>query len=290
VADWTIRLPAATRDDGRQARATSELPPAMGVDRVYVLSVDNQLTGLRIEDGERVWQLPVSGDPARMLGGAPPAVRGSAVLAAFASGDVVALSGENGSPVWRDSLAPLGGLGLTREFTDIVAPPVMHGDRAFVTAVSGTTIALDMRRGARVWTAPVGGLTAPAVGDGALSVLDRSGRVAALTADRGRVVWWQAIPGSEPGSAEVWSGPVMVDGALLFVGSRGRAVFLDPATGVVPGISEIAGQPATPPVLADGRLFVVTANGDSRFTSRFLSTFADTSARDPLSGRDPTRP
>jgi hypothetical protein len=53
----------------------------------------------------------------------------------------------------------------------------------------------------------------------------------------------------------------MVDGALLFVGSRGRAVFLDPATGAAPGISEIAGQPATPLVLAHGRLFVVTANG-----------------------------
>jgi hypothetical protein len=53
----------------------------------------------------------------------------------------------------------------------------------------------------------------------------------------------------------------MVDGALLFVGSQGRAVFLDPATGAVQGISKIAGQPATPPVLAGGRLVVVTADG-----------------------------
>jgi outer membrane protein assembly factor BamB len=233
----------------------------VGVDRVYVLSVDNQLTGLRLDDGERIWQLPVSGDPARMLGGAPPAVRGSAVLAAFASSDVVALSGENGSPVWRDSLAPLGGLGLTREFTDIVAPPVMHGDRAFVTAVSGTTIALDMRRGARVWTAPVGGLTAPAVGDGTLFVLDRSGRVAALTADRGRVVWWAAVSGNGTGDDQVWTGPLLVDDSILLLGADGTAVFMDPATGEVEDTVRLGERPVTPPVVSGGRLYLVSESG-----------------------------
>jgi outer membrane protein assembly factor BamB len=241
VADWTIQLPHATRDDWRQARANSENRPGH---RVLARRLDLAWT-------ERLGR----GLSASRFAMPAPVVQGDRVYAMDAVATVKALDATDGSVRWTRDLSAGDASGL---FGGGFA---VSGGRLRVTNGAGEVFALDMRGGARVWTASVGGLTAPAVGAETLFALDRSGRVAALTAGRGRVVCWAAVSGIETGGDQVWTSPLLVDDSILLVGADGTAVFMDPATGEVEETERLGDRPTTPPVVSSGRRYLVSGSG-----------------------------
>src|SRR3546814_14206991 len=53
--------------------------PTVAGGRVFVVSIDNQLTALNAETGEKLWSHTGFSEPAGLLGGASPAVEGDIV-------------------------------------------------------------------------------------------------------------------------------------------------------------------------------------------------------------------
>jgi len=80
-------------------------PPTVANDRVFVVTVENELDVLSAIDGHKLWSHNGLPEPAGLAGGASPAVAGDLVVVPYSSGELYALRIENGRPLWNDSLA-----------------------------------------------------------------------------------------------------------------------------------------------------------------------------------------
>jgi len=80
--------------------------PTVSDGRIFVVTVDNELTVLATDDGRRLWNHNAIPETASLLGSASPAVEGEVVVAAYSSGELYALTVENGRPLWSDNFEP----------------------------------------------------------------------------------------------------------------------------------------------------------------------------------------
>ena len=233
--------------------------------RVLVPTADGQLFAL--DGGERRDPLAAcracSSRPG-ILGGASPAVAGGIVVAAYASGEVVALSLASGQQLWSDTvLRPRRTLAIGA-IADIVGDPVIAGDRVFVAGASGEMAAFDLERGVREWTADVTSTQTPWVA-GQLHLRAHRAQRAGLPGRPGRPdplgeparrAGRPRGPGLPPDPldrARCWSSD-----RLLLASSEGEVVSVSPYTGEVLGRVELGGPVSVPPAVADGTVFFLT--------------------------------
>ncbi len=106
-------------------------------------------------------------------------------------------------------------------------------------------------------------------------VVDQSGEVLCIARESGQIYWkvhaQRAAAGSKPGKKPkkvkkkdqaVWSGVILASNRLVLVNSKGMAVTLNPKTGVTRRRTEARRSGLSDPVAADGRLYVVTDDGE----------------------------
>lgn len=172
------------------------------------------------------------------------------LLVSDRDGTVLALSAETGEVIWEYALG-----------SEVLAPAAMTSSVAVVRGSNGRLVALDLDSGEERWsygwTPPaltVRGYEAPTIinDDGLLAGLD-DGRVVALQADTGQVIW--DTPASWPsGKSEVerlvdLDSTILVDDEYIYaVNYQGRLVKLHPAQGqTVWGVefSSLAGMAQT---------------------------------------------
>ena len=156
---------------------------------MLVATADGQMFALDAATGEPIWQHAGLFEQAGLLGGASPAVANGLVIAAYASGEVVALSLENGQQLWSDTvLRPRRTLAIGT-IADIVGDPVIAGDRVFVAGVSGEMAAFDLERGVREWTAEVTSIQTPWVAGNFIFILTERNEVVCMVDQGGRIRW-----------------------------------------------------------------------------------------------------
>ncbi len=89
-------------------RSAMEAPlhaaPTVSDGRVFVVDVDDELFAFDANTGIQDWTYQALTEPARMLAASSPAVDNETVVAAFASGELVALRAANGNELWNASL------------------------------------------------------------------------------------------------------------------------------------------------------------------------------------------
>src|SRR5207237_4407218 len=131
--------------------------------RIFVVTVENELNALSAEDGRKLWSHNGIPEPAGLLGGASPAADGEIVVVAYNSGELFALRVENGHAIWSDNLASQRSRSAVAALADIHGRPVIDRDRVFAVSHSGRMVALDLRRGDRVWEQEVWSSPQPCV-------------------------------------------------------------------------------------------------------------------------------
>ncbi|MCW2248891.1 outer membrane protein assembly factor BamB [Azospirillum fermentarium] len=239
-------------------------PTVLG-ERVYALTIDNQIFALSVANGDTVWNHAGLVEAAGVLGAVSPAASPTLVVVPYSSGEIYALRAENGRVAWQDSLASIRRGAALGDLADIRALPVI--DRGLVLAVghSGRMVAIDERIGARVWEQDVGGVQTPATAGDWVFVSTNDAEVVALDRRSGRVRWVTQLElykdAKEKRRPYVWAGPVVAGGRLWLAGSTGQLVALSPDTGAVVARQELPGAAYLPPVVANNTLYVLTDNG-----------------------------
>lgn len=248
-----------------EAGAPIRAAPAFADGRVYVVTVDNTLEAFSAADGTFLWRHTGILEPAALLGGAAPAVAPGVVVAAYSSGEILALRPESGRPAWFDSLTAIRRVGALAALADIRGLPVIDGDRVVAISHSGRMAAFDLRRGVRIWEQDIGGINTPWVAGQFLFVVTNQAEIVALTADTGRIRWVTPLPRWEdPEDREgaiVWSGPVLAGGLLLVLGSHEQGSLLSPFTGEVVGEFDLPERTHVPPVIANETLYILFDDG-----------------------------
>jgi outer membrane protein assembly factor BamB len=139
---------------------------------------------------------------------------------------------------------------------------VLGAGLVYASSQSGTTVAIDGRSGARVWTQPVGSTRAPALVGRFLFVLGTESELACLDAGTGEAYWvtpLRQFQDQEDKKKRIsYSAPIVASGRVIVVSSRGELLAFNPQDGTQTGSLKLGDTVYIEPIAAQGKLFVLT--------------------------------
>jgi outer membrane protein assembly factor BamB len=216
--------------------------PTVAENRIFVVTVDNELVALSAEDGSRLWSHNGIPEAAGLLGGASPAIEGQTVVVAYNSGELFALRVENGQAIWSENLAAARTMDAVSNLADIHGRPVIDRGRVFEQ---------DLGSSHEPWVA----------GD-FIFVLANDNNIVCLTRNDGKIRWSQPLPhyANEKKKEDPirWAGPVLGGDQLIVLSSSGTAMWLSPQTGETISQTDLSDKGYLGPVIANSTLYLLT--------------------------------
>ncbi|HEX2841435.1 PQQ-binding-like beta-propeller repeat protein [Hyphomicrobium sp.] len=226
--------------------------PTVVKERVFVLTIEGKLYCLSAVDGTELWVVRGLPQAASLGLNASPAIDGDVVVVPYASGDLVALRLADGSGLWSESLSRSRTTSQLASMSDAARPAVDNGT-VFAIGHGGRMVATVATTGERLWSLSIPGTQPPCVAGESVFVVDTSGQLMALHRRDGKVQWTTKLPGSN-----TWTGPVLANGILWLASKEGQLAGVEAATGRVTGQMSIGDPVYIPPVVAQGKMFVLT--------------------------------
>ncbi len=245
--------------------------PTVSDGRVFAVDVDDQLLTFLTTDGTPDWTYQALTEPARMLVASSPAVSGDTLVASFASGELVALRASNGTQLWNESLSHTTRTNALSEIRDIAGRPVIFKGDVFAVSHADVMAATDLRTGTVRWQLPISAITSPWPAGDVVYVVSQSGQVICAVRESGQIYWITELNKPPPGAKSqkppkggwpVWSSPILANGRLITVSSKGQAVALDAKTGVVQRRLSLGDAALLGPIAAGGMIYVATEKAD----------------------------
>ncbi|MDD4615621.1 MAG: PQQ-binding-like beta-propeller repeat protein [Alphaproteobacteria bacterium] len=240
--------------------------PAVFDNRIYVVSVDNDLNALDAADGQILWHQSGITESAALMGAASPAVQGDVVVVAYNSGELFGLRTQNGRVSWNYSLAAPAQVGALPAIADIRGLPVIDHGQVFAISHSGRIATIDQKTGDRIWESDIGGINTPVVARDAVFIYGGDNELIALTRATGRPIWVVKLqknedPEDKGSDRVVWTGPIMAGEKLWMVNSLGEFKSFSPQTGAAETKIDLGSAAYLSPIVANKTFYVVTDNG-----------------------------
>lgn len=261
---------ALDRADGREIwRRELGVPvtgaPTIKDGRVLVVTENNEVYSLNLEDGVVEWSDQAIAESARVLGAPSVAAVEDLVVAPFSSGEVIAYLGSNGRRLWIDALTRAGRFTPISAINDIASRPVLSSGLVFAASQSGILAAIDGRSGQRAWSQPVGSIQAPALAGQYLFIAGVEGEIACLLAETGAVIWTTQLPKFRRENKRrgriSYVGPVIASDRILLASSEGDLIALSAQTGEEIDRLRIGDPVFIEPIVAGDRLIILTDEG-----------------------------
>ena len=228
--------------------------PTATAERVFVVTTEGRIICLSSVDGTELWSARGLPQQASLTLNASPAVDGDVVIAPFPSGDILALKISDGTTLWTENLARSRTTSQLTSLSDAARPAIDTGV-AFAIGHGGRMVATQVKTGERIWSLNLPGTQTPWVAGDSVFVVDTTGQLLALSRHDGRVRWTAKLPGGT-----TWSGPTLASGTLWLVSNKGQLVGVEAATGRVASQQEIGESVYIAPIIAQGKMFVLTDN------------------------------
>lgn len=240
--------------------------PTVSDGRLFVITIENQLFVLDVQNGETLWKHNGFEEAAGILGGASPAVDGDIVVVPYTSGELFGILANNGRIMWSYSLASSRRSDAISSLADIRGNPVVDRDRIFAISHSGRIVALNTKTGERLWEKDIGGIQTPWVAGEYIYLLTTNNELLCLSREKGEIIWILALPSYlDPIEREgpiVWNGPVLASNRLLVAGSHGKVLSVSPYQGKVVSQITLDDGIAVSPVVAQGVIYLLTDDAD----------------------------
>ena len=251
---WRASLPGPARG-----------APTVRDGKLFVVTADNRLLALNTDDGRLAWDLPSSGASAGILGGSSAAANDDAVVAAMATGELLAVRTSNGRELWRNSLAALRRFDFGAKLSDIEGQPVLDGDRVYAVSAAGRAAAFSMRTGNRIWERPLGSTQTPWLAGDWMFLVTTEAELVAIDRNTGFARWVHQMPRfDDPEDKEGefhYAGPVLAGGTLHLIRSDGTLFRHSPVDGKALAQVDTGDETYLPPVIANGTLFLFADDG-----------------------------
>ncbi len=250
--------------------------PTVADGRVFVVALDNTLMTFDVATGAPGWTYQALSESARILAASSPAISGDTVVAAFGSGELVALRKANGNDLWTEALSRASRTSALSEIRDIPGRPVIYQGDVFAVSHSGVFSATDLRTGQSRWSLPVAGVTTPWPAGDVVYVTSKAGEVICASRENGQIYWIRDLNagykakkkggvfgiGGQKSTRPIWSGPLLANDRLIVVGQTGDLVALDAKTGEIQKRMSLKGASTLSPIAMGDTVYVVTQDAD----------------------------
>lgn len=269
-----LQIDANTGAIGWRTRTSEAVhgAPTVAAGRVMVVALDNSLLTFDVATGTPSWTYQALAESARILGASSPAVSGDTVVAAFGSGELVALRAANGNDLWNEALSRASRTSALSEIRDIPGRPVIYQGDVFAVSHSGVFAAIDLRTGQARWSLPVVGITSPLPAGDVVYVVSKTGEVICASRETGQIYWIRDLNegfkgkrkggllgiGGQKVTKPVWSGPLLTNNKLIVAGQTGQLAVLNAKTGEVERRIDLGGPAMLSPIAMGDTIYVVT--------------------------------
>ena len=249
--------------------------PTVAGGRVLVVALDNTLLTFDAATGTPSWTYQALSEPARILSASSPAVQGDTVVAAFGSGELVALRAANGNDLWNEALSRASRTSALSEIRDIPGRPVIYQGDVFAVSHSGVFSAIDLRTGQARWNLPVVGITTPLPAGDVVYVVSKNGEVICVSRETGQIYWIRDLNegfrgkkkggffgiGGQRMTRPVWSSPMLTNNKLIVAGQTGQLAVLNAKTGEVEQRISLGAPVLLSPIAMGDTIYLVTDKG-----------------------------
>ena len=239
--------------------------PTIAFGQVYVMTQDNQIFALDINDGSLVWQEGGSATQAGVFGVAAPAAGQGTVIAGYSSGELSAYRYENGRTLWADALARTSISTEVGSLSDIDADPIIDSGRVYALGQGGRMAAYELLTGQRIWELSLAGISTPAIAGEWIFTLTDDARLLAIARSTGRVRWMTQLQRyrdeEDREGAIFWTGPALAGNQLWVASSEGLLYKVSTGEGSAQLHADLDQPVSLPPVVADSMLYILDDSG-----------------------------
>ncbi|WP_455221294.1 outer membrane protein assembly factor BamB [Kaarinaea lacus] len=201
--------------------------PVVNGNMIYVQTTDGKLTALDKKSGKKVWSDTREVPALTLRGTSTPVVVNDKVIAGFANGKLVAVQKETGKRLWEVVIGiPTGRTDLQRMVDIDGLMQVDNDDEVYAVTYQGRIAAVSADKGRIVWTRDMSSYSGVAMDKTQLYVTDANGSVWALDRRSGATLWRQdALQDRDV------SGPVLVDNTIVVADGAGFVHWLSKEDG-----------------------------------------------------------
>ena len=256
------RVIALNETDGKpvwQAQVSSEVlaAPKAADGVVIVHTGDGNVTGLNAKTGKKLWIYDRTEPLLTLRGTSPPLLYKDMAIIGLDNGRLVALESSTGKVIWETLIAvPRGRTDLER-MVDIDAQPLLVGDTVYVVSYQGRLAAVTADSGQILWSRDISSYAGINVDDRMVYLTDSGGLVWAIDRATGASVWKQDKLQARASSAPAPVGEVVAVGDV-----QGYVHWMSRADGHFVNRVQVDKTPIlAPPVSVDGTLYVYSSGG-----------------------------
>lgn len=175
-----------------RSRVSSEVlaAPQANQQLLVVQSVDGQITALDRTNGQERWVYTSSQPALTLRGTGTPMVIDPVTFVGLANGRLATLDNRSGQPLWDMQIATPSGRSEVERLVDIAGQPLITPDgRLFVTSYNGRVVALEATRGSVLWESNLSSRHSPLMVGNYLYVVTDDSHLVALDAENGQEIW-----------------------------------------------------------------------------------------------------
>ena len=187
-----IALDQRDGSESWRARVSSEVlaAPQANQQLLIVQSVDGHITALDRATGAERWAYTSSQPSLTLRGTGTPMVIDPVSFIGLANGRLATLDNRTGQPLWELQVATPRGRSEVERLVDLSGQPIITPDgRLFVTSYNGRVVALEATQGDLLWEANLSSRHTPLLVGNLLYIVTDDSNVVALDADNGQEVW-----------------------------------------------------------------------------------------------------
>jgi outer membrane protein assembly factor BamB len=224
---------------------------------IVVYTIDGTLRVLSLANGSERWSLEQTLPPLTLRGSAPPIIVGTTVIAGFDNGRLIASGLSDGAARWEVMLSPPTGRSDLERLSDIDGIIAAVGQDIYATAYQGRLAALAAESGQVLWTREISTHIGLAADLENVYVVTETGELVALARRNGSELWrHDALLRREP------TAPVTYRDTVVVGDFEGYVHFFNNSDGkTVARVRVGKGMLSAAPVVIDDRLYVQSESG-----------------------------
>ncbi len=186
-----VALDASSGDERWRSDVGGEslATPVISPNGVVIQTVDNRLRVLERFDGRERWVVLQSMPVLTMRGTATPVIVGSNVVAGFDNGRLVAVDLQTGAIEWEALLAPPSGRSDLERLSDIDGAIVSVGQDVYAAGYQGRIAAVAAESGQVLWAAEISTYQGVSADWTSLYTVQDGGEIIALSRRNGNETW-----------------------------------------------------------------------------------------------------
>ncbi len=178
-----------------KTRVVSEIraTPVIDKEQVFVRSVDGKLRSLALADGSEQWVVSRRVPALSLTGNSKPLIHGELVLAGFDDGKLIAYDRASGKIRWESTISVPGGRTEIERLVDVDGNFVISDGVIYVASFQGRLAAIQAVSGDLLWSREFSSYQPIAIDDDALYLSADNSHIWAIDRRTGTAFWKQDV-------------------------------------------------------------------------------------------------